>query len=178
MKKQKDTKIPHFTGQKRDINQLKALSTHLTEERTFVFVGCSTGEEIIDFQELFHKKDSLFLGIDYDSETVNQANQNNYQFPTKIFVADILKNDFFETVEAVTDIRGFEIVICRNLLIYYDEKKAKLIIGRLAALTTKFLILGISDPFSFLIEDNKVEIGNTSFEVVDFDNRIFKKIEI
>ncbi len=71
----------------------------------------------------------------------------------------------------------FDVVICRNLLIYYNSFDSKLITERLANITNKFLILGISDPFNFLIKDNKITIGNNLFKVVDFDNRIFKRIK-
>lgn len=168
----------HFTGQGRDLEQLKSLKEHLNESDSILFVGCSTGEEIVDLQSLNPLKKLSYFGIDYDSQIVMQANEKEYIVKPKIFSADILKDNFIEVIEKNTNLTAFNIVICRNLLIYYKEDIANGIICKLANITEELLILGISDPFDFIIKDDKVEIGNHSFKVLDFDNRIFKKIKI
>lgn len=167
--------IAHFTGEKRDIGQLKAVYNHLKDDKTIIFIGCSKGDEILDFQGL-NDKDLNYFGVDYDKETVELANKNNYLFPTKILTADILKDDFLDVIKENAKLNRFDIVICRNLLIYYDNESAKAMVEKLADLTDNLLILGISDPFCFLVNKDKVKIGNNLFEIIDFDNRIFKRL--
>lgn len=164
---------PHFTGQKRDFGQLKAINQLLSNEETFLFVGCSSGEELVDFQEIFKKSKAKFFGIDNNREIVERANEVKYTFPTKIFVADILMKEFFENVTENTTCLDFDVLMCRNLLVYYSDELVRVIIPKLAKLTRKFLVLGISDPFPYTVENDSVKIGDISFKVIDFDNRIF-----
>ncbi|MEK6937598.1 MAG: methyltransferase domain-containing protein [Nanoarchaeota archaeon] len=163
----------HFTGQGRDLEQLKAINKLFSSEKTFLFVGCSSGEELVDFQEIFQNSKAQFFGIDNNQEIVERANQVKYTFPTRIFVADVLKKEFLETMTKNTNNSQFDVVICRNLLIYYPDELVKEIIQRLAKLTRKILVLGISDPFPYTVENDLVKFGEISFKVIDFENRIF-----
>ena len=136
-------------------------------------MGCSSGEELVDFQEIFQNSKAQFFGIDNNQEIVERANQVKYTFPTRIFVADVLKKEFLETMTKNTNNSQFDVVICRNLLIYYPDELVKEIIQRLAKLTRKILVLGISDPFPYTVENDLVKFGEISFKVIDFENRIF-----
>ena len=167
-------KFLHFTGEERDYEQLKALSSLVKKEKTFMFIGCSNGEEILGFQKLMGENPYLFFGVDSDSHIVNIAKHNQYSFKTKIVVADILKDDFSETIKTETGFSKFDVVICRNLMIYYDQKTVNQIVERLAEMTSHFLIIGRSDPFQMVVAENKVQIKDAVFEVVDFDNKILK----
>jgi len=167
----------HFTGQGRDLEQLKAVLRHLKNEKKFMFVGCSKGDEIIDFQKESSRKGLSYFGIDHHPQTVELANKNKYLSHTKVVVANILEKDFLKDVKKKTGFSKFDVVVCRNLLIYYDELCAIEIIEKLAKMTKRFLVLGISDPFWFAVENNMIKIGERSFEVLDFDNKIFRKLE-
>ncbi len=166
----------HFTGQGRDIEQLKATSQLIQNNDSVMFVGCSTGEEIMDFQSICHNN-LAFYGIDYDTEIVKQANEKSYKTKPKIFSANIMKDDFLEQINNHTNRKLFDVIICRNLLIYYKDEAVNKIIKTLSEITNRLLILGISDPVGFTINENIAQIEKYKFKVIDFDNRIFEIIK-
>ena len=163
----------HFTGQGRDLEQLKQIHVQIKTESSILFVGCSTGEEILDFQVLGF--DGQYFGLDYDKKVIDEAMELKYKITPTFMVADVLDESFLSGVKKLSGKSSFDVVICRNLLIYYKDEVAKTIVERLAQLANTFLVLGMSDPFMFVIKDDEVKIGDSLFEVVDFENRIFKK---
>lgn len=165
----------HFTGQGRDLEQLKAASQYIRNDDSLMFVGCSTGEEISDLQALLTTTNQAF-GIDYDADIIGQAQERNYATKPTLFSADILKNDFGAVVAEKTNNKTFDVVICRNLLIYYEEEAVKKIIEQLSELTNRMLILGISDPVDIVTKGDIAQIGTKEYKIIDFNNRIFEKI--
>ena len=166
----------HFTGQGRDINQLRVINEYIRDSKTIMFVGCSTGEEIIDFQSISNKSNLKYYGIDYDDETIKQAKKKKYFIKPKIFSADILNEDFYDKIKESAKNKSFDVVICRNLLIYYNDTLLKKIIEKLSEITKRLLVIGISDPADIIVKDEIARIGKYDFKIIDFDNRIFEKI--
>lgn len=161
--RKKYSDIMNFTGRGRDIQQFVALSDFLMDEDnlSFLFIGCSNGDEILDCQEVFKSKFPNkvfnFRGIDAEKDAVSEAKKKKYLYETTIQQIDVLKEDF--SVK-------YDIVICRNMLIYYDKKSVNEVINKIIFLSKKAYMLGRSDPLTFNIDENKT---------FDFDNRIFSK---
>ena len=186
--KEKFPKVMHFTGSGRDSAQFGALCSILsgreTDKLAFLFVGCSSGEEINDCQtvmkKMFENKPIKFdfYGIDVDKDVIEIASKNQYLYPTKIIECDILKDSALDFIKKLT-LTKFDIIICRNVFIYYDEQQRKKILEKLAELCAAdgFLVLGQSDPIDFCIQGKEYHFAGHSswFESVDFDNKIFTK---
>ena len=164
----------HFTGQGRDIEQFKVINEHIKNNNSIIFVGCSTGEEIIDFQSISNKSNLIYYGIDYDDETIRQAKKKKYFIKPNMFSVDILNEDFFNKLKDNAGLDSFDVVVCRNLLIYYNDESLKKIIEKLSEITKRLLILGISDPADIIVKDEIARIGKYDFKIIDFDNRIFE----
>lgn len=178
MMRQVEKETAHFTGSGRDLDQLRAVCSFLKDEQSFLFVGCSYGDEIVDLQRLLKGSGYLFFGVDSNEEVAEIAPINNFIFPIKIIIADILQENAIGKIRTQSEHTYFDVVICRNLLIYYDEDAVKKISGILAELCCRLLVFGVSDPFFFAINNNKTEIAEHTLEVLDFDNRIFEKNEM
>ena len=160
----------------RSSNERLRIAKQVKDTDSILFVGCSTGEEIIDFQSICPNIHVMFYGIDYDAETVRQANQRMYKIKPNIFTADILKEQFNECIQNETKKTSFDIVICRNLLIYYKDEPVQKIIEKLSTITKRILTIGISDPITFMIQDDIAILGKYTFKITDFENRIFEKV--
>ena len=158
-----------------------------------LFIGCSSGEEILDFQKLI-KKDFkkvkrhiefypkiLFYGVDKDDEIMEKASLKKYYFDTKFFPRDIL--DFEQQSIVSRDKNGdafstfpmtFDLIVTRNMLIYYGEEDRKKFIDKIISLChqNSIIVFGKSDPLDFNIQGNKAE--NEYFQSRCFEERIFR----
>jgi chemotaxis methyl-accepting protein methylase len=156
----KHSDIMNFTGRGRDIQQFIALAEIVNDNCSFLFIGCSTGDEILDCQDILKAKHPnkkfTFLGVDADLNAVSIARKKQYFYNTTIEKVDFLESNYSER---------HHIIVCRNMLIYYDDKHVNSLIEKIMLLSKQAFMLGLSDPITFTVNESNI---------IDFDNRIFK----
>ena len=150
----------------KDPAQFNHLAYFVKPASTLLFLNCNNGEEIVDCQTAFSKKRGLtFFGLDSSPRVVDSANNRKYTFPTEAHCADFMADQIN---------KQFDVVVCRNVLMYHDSQTRKKIVERLAELTKDVLMLGQTDPFDFPLTKT-VKIKNEDFDVLDYENRILRK---
>jgi chemotaxis protein methyltransferase CheR len=87
--------------------------------------------------------------------------------------SSLTKHASFRHHNLITDPypEGFDIIFCRNVMIYFDTDAKKKLLNRFynSLNANGYFIIGFFDTMSHLIDDEK-------FELVDSDAKIFKKI--
>lgn len=157
--------------------------------------GCSTGEEVYSFGLILESFRNLHPGFDYDYQSfdidpvsVEMAKKSLYPMKdfAKIpqsyqnFVKKINKEDSFSLdpniksrsyfytdnlIKLQNMSPSFEVIVCRNVLIYFTPDKVKEIIAKLVMRLVKggILIIGHSDSLDPK-EFNLKSMGNSMFE--------------
>jgi len=168
----KQTAVHNFTGFGRDVQQFSVVWQHvfacvhhggMGRPLRFLFVGCSSGEEILDFQNLFEKEliafndfleksgdwpilreffpKMVFYGVDSSKEMIENARQKNFLFETRFFVQNVL--DFNQEIQVnfnETDEKQnptfltFDVIVCRNLLIYWGKDEQQRLMQKFSKL--------------------------------------------
>lgn len=136
----------------RDGAQLDALAAALTPRRA-LSAGCSTGEEVYTLAMMFPSCE--VVGIDVDAANIETARRAHYpgaELPPRLrryFRDDAVdatvtaRCRFIHADLRKTPLYGpFDAILCRNVLIYFDEAEALELLARLArALAPEGLLL-------------------------------------
>lgn len=162
-------------------------------------VGCAEGEEAYSVailllekygQKLKHQLVKI-IATDVNEEAIKIAQEGRYTKKRLVWVDDSLLRRYFRFKDGVyevknivremvefkssdvlreSDIGGADVVILRNLLIYFDKARQDEILKRIdkALKSGGFLILGKSETIPVWMRD--------SYQAVAFRERIYKKV--
>ena len=148
-------------------NVLKRLATY-----PFIKVwiaGCATGEEVYSIAILFKEEGllnrTLIYATDINQKSLHIAREGVYPLENNIvFSAHNLAID--------KSFNEFQLVICRNVLIYFNQKLQNNVINLFYESLCPFGFLGLGNKESLLFSDKR-----KNFEDVDREEKIFIKTE-
>ncbi|MDH4468955.1 MAG: chemotaxis protein CheB [Bacteriovoracaceae bacterium] len=191
---------PHFETLSEFLNQNDAKNIFHHHSPLSIWVpGCSTGEEVYSYGFLLELKEIPFyiLGSDIDPISIEKAQIGIYEkaindeIPKKFhsYLHDVVDSEksllaidakikdnchfIINDISILGEQKQFDVISCRNLLIYFDQEKVKKIINYfLKSLKTNgILILGHSESFQ---DYREYTLGNCHLQ--NIGNNCFKKI--
>ncbi len=169
------------------------------KEVKILSAGCSTGQEVYSIAMLIYeyldkdinKYTILIVGGDIDREALNYASHGIYRedemkniddrFIKKYFikinskykirdeVKRIVSFKYMDLTSEIKDSEIYDMVLCRNVIIYIDQKYKKIIFENLYKMLKDggYLIIGKSESLPINLKDK--------FEVISLENKIYRK---